>query len=61
MKMKTDPIKNLAAEMNLRDFFAAGAMRELIARWSKDEWIHETSVAEFAYQMADAMIRQRGS
>ena len=45
--------KDLADEMTLRDYFAAKAMPALISE------IPMESVAEFAYKVADAMLKAR--
>ena len=46
--------KDLADEMTLRDYFAAKAMQGLLADWNA------CKCAEYAYEMADAMLKARG-
>lgn len=42
--------------MTLRDYFAAKAMQAFCV----NEWSDIKNIAEVAYQMADAMLEQRG-
>jgi hypothetical protein len=46
-------------DMDLRDYFANGAMKEIIARWDKNEILNSAIVAENAYELSDAMIKRR--
>ncbi len=48
--------------MTLRDYFAAKAMQGWIATYPNDMAVQDvspTNIADFAYRMADAMIRAR--
>lgn len=50
----------LRLQMDLRDYFAAKAMQGLISGtslWSHDE--DDSGIAEFAYHIADAMLKER--
>jgi hypothetical protein len=48
--------------MALRDYFAAKAMQGLIAQSNGSALDSDVSLgAEYAYQMADAMLKARGS
>jgi len=50
-------------DMTLRDYFAAKAMQGWLSTYGDDQGIdeiYEESVAEFAYVMADAMMKARG-
>lgn len=46
--------------MTLRDYFAAKALNGLLASSPSDEEISPKGVAEFAYDIADAMLAARG-
>lgn len=48
-----------ATGLSLRDYFAAKAMQAIIAGEGATGQYHEDSVAESAYEMADAMLQGR--
>lgn len=52
--------KRLAEGMSLRDYLAAKAMQGMVSSstYESGDWEQE-SIAEQAYQMADAMLRAR--
>jgi hypothetical protein len=58
-KDPTTGLTNISTGMTLRDYFAAKAMNSLISDpdWRSDMVWHETAYA--AYQMADAMLKER--
>jgi hypothetical protein len=45
--------------MTLRDYFAAKAMQGLLAADKINDWT-DCKCAEYAYEMADAMLKERG-
>jgi hypothetical protein len=50
--------------MTLRDYFAAKAMQGWIATYPDNaaaQDVNTTGIADFAYEMADAMLKARGS
>lgn len=51
--------------MSLRDYFAAKAMQSILSEWVGKGGdllgINDEDIAAEAYQMADAMIEQRGT
>ena len=46
--------------MSLRDYFAAKAMSGWLASYGPEDAVKVKNVAEFAYEIADAMIEARG-
>lgn len=47
--------------MSLRDYFAAQAMNGLVERWSPSAITASAEIAGFAYNLADAMLKERES
>ncbi len=45
--------------MTLRDYFAAKAMQGNIAGWPNDQLFNPDGIAEHAYTIADAMLKER--
>lgn len=45
--------------MTLRDYFAAKAMAEVLARWGSHQREAHAAIASLAYAMADAMLAER--
>lgn len=45
--------------MTLRDYFAAKAIQGLLAADKINDWT-DCKCAEYAYEMADAMLKERG-
>lgn len=50
---------SISPGMTLRDYFAAKAMAEILARWGSHQDVAHHSIAKIAYQMADAMLSER--
>jgi hypothetical protein len=58
----TKPLENYYPGMTLRDYFAAKAMQGWIATYPNDMAVQDispTGIADFAYEMADAMLIAR--
>ncbi|WP_431290427.1 hypothetical protein [Burkholderia cepacia] len=57
-------MERLASGMTLRDYFAAKAMAAHISRFQAEEnsidFPRDDTIAQWAYEHADAMIRARG-
>lgn len=56
------PYGTAYAGMTLRDYFAAKAMHGWLSTYGSDhgiDGVYEEGVAEFAYEMADAMMKAR--
>jgi hypothetical protein len=47
--------------MSVRDYFAAAAMQGLVAGANPEHSINLHGAAEWAYNMADAMLKARGA
>lgn len=45
--------------MSLRDYFAAKAMQEIMARCRAEGGLHMGEIAELAYKQADWMLTER--
>jgi hypothetical protein len=45
--------------MSLRDYFAARAMQGLISNANPDDGFNMTGISNWAYNMADAMLKAR--
>ena len=61
--MQAFPVNNIAQPeqgMTLRDYFAAKAMQGLLSTVKDEEWQYD-EVAAVAYEMADAMMRERNA
>lgn len=49
-----------AVSMTLRDYFAAKAMQAFIRNQvGTSEWVGDEKIAEYAYELADAMLEAR--
>ena len=48
-----------AGGMSLRDYFAAAAMQGYLASWEADQVVTVELLTDIAYQVADAMLKQR--
>ena len=60
MSKQIKELSEQAMELTLRDYFAAKAMQGLISGtslWSHDE--DDSGIAECAYHIADAMLKER--
>jgi hypothetical protein len=58
----TKPLENYYPGMTLRDYFAAKAMQGWLATYPNDMAVQDvspTNIADFAYEMADAMLKAR--
>ena len=57
MKAFPTPHRTDELGMTLRDYFAAKAMQEFLT--SRDD-IENADIAKFSYEIADAMLKERG-
>jgi hypothetical protein len=58
----TKPLENYYPGLTMRDYFAAKAMQGWLATYPNDMAVQDvspTNIADFAYEMADAMLRAR--
>ncbi|MDP3859880.1 MAG: hypothetical protein Q8Q73_19135 [Stagnimonas sp.] len=51
--------EHYSAGMTLRDYFAAKAMQGWLASFGPEDAVKPASVADFAYGIADAMLKAR--
>ena len=49
----------VSARISLRDHLATEAMKELIGRWDADEILNPITIAQYAYEFSEAMLKQR--
>jgi hypothetical protein len=57
--MKAFPTRNAEEGMELRDYFAAKAMQEMVLVWLETENVSLKMVAKDAYKVADMMMEAR--
>jgi hypothetical protein len=58
----TKPLENYYPGISIRDYFAAKAMQGWLATYPNDMAVQDvspTNIADFAYEMADAMLKAR--
>ena len=59
LKDNNNPFNSDAKGMTLRDYFAAKAMQSFVSVWYEDAKNNPETIAKKAYNVADAMLKQR--